>query len=614
MRLANFSLSILLLAGRPLGAAEEAVETKTFPAQLGDSVVIRNDYGRIQVRGWDQDQVQARVRRIAGDSRQLEKVAVAAQKNGTRIYLHAYFYDYASESVYLELNVPHYLNVLVSGANPAVEIYGVGGQVRIDTLTGLIMAEDLTSHVSLFTEAGDIFYRLHVQPAGDARLESSHGNIRCELKEQVNLRGWARAGGRLSWNQEVEINQGFLEKQVGIGGPLLYANSLRGNVELQFLGSSQSPSSHVSPAPQGPPAREEAPLPAPAAQTQPEPAPGNGGRVEPSSDGTVVSSGYSLKVNVDWIYLNVSVRDRSTNRSIPDLQKDDFLVYENDLLQTVEKFESQEAPFSLLLLLDVSGSTREFIDLIRQASIQFTHEIKASDRIAVAVFNSRVRLIQPFSNDRREVSAAIGRIRSGGGTAFYDALSTCIQDYMSGFEGRKAIVVFTDGVDNQLTGDYSSGSTTTFQELYRDIQEIDSIIYTIFLDTEGHSGGPPRRGRQGGSVADILEDIIRGRTPPPLPLPGTRTDPAYAEARRQLEMIAEQTGGRMYSPRYIDDLAHVYSEIADDLRIQYTLAYSSTNPARDGSWRSIKVRIRNRHDAVARTRKGYYAGSRNMRT
>ncbi|HSR52838.1 MAG TPA: hypothetical protein VLV83_18595, partial [Acidobacteriota bacterium] len=86
------------------------------------------------------------------------------------------------------------------------------------------------------------------------------------------------------------------------------------------------------------------------------------------------------------------------------------------------------------------------------------------------------------------------------------------------------------------------------------------------------------------------------------------SDPeAYREARRQLQEIADQTGGRMYSPTDIYDLDRVYSEIPDDLRIQYTLVYSSTNPVRDGSWRDIRVEIRNRRDLVVRTRRGYYA-------
>ncbi len=317
--------------------------------------------------------------------------------------------------------------------------------------------------------------------------------------------------------------------------------------------------------------------------------------------------GYRLRVNVDWIYLNVSVREHSTRRSIPHLRKADFLVYEDGVKQTIEKFESTEAPFNLLLLLDVSGSTGQFIDLIKQASIEFTREIKPNDRIAIAIFNSHVQLIQQFTNDRRKVAKAISRLRSGGGTAFYDALQTSIRDYMDEIEGRKAIVVFTDGVDNQLTGDHATGSRTTFPELYREVQEIDSMIYTIFLDTEEDLPWVRQGRRRGSTLGDILGDILKGGTPPYSPHQRGRDRSAYEEARRQLRMIADQTGGRMYPPQRIGDLLPVYREIAHDLRVQYTLGYNSTNGSRDGHWREVKVKLHHRGDAVVRTRRGYYA-------
>ncbi len=310
--------------------------------------------------------------------------------------------------------------------------------------------------------------------------------------------------------------------------------------------------------------------------------------------------------------LNVSVRERYSNRSIPDLQKPDFMVYENGTLQELDQFSQGEAPFNLLLLLDVSGSTRSYINLMRQASADFIRQIKESDRIAIATFNSSVQLIQDFTSDRAEAFRALQRINSEGGTAFYDALMTCIDHYMRGIEGRSAIVVFTDGVDNQLEGNRSEGSRTPFSQLYRRIQEIDPIIYTIFLDTEGRMGRVPGA-PSGGGIIDILGGVLGGgrRFPGGIPAPpagrGTGSPATYNEARQQLNTIAEQTGGRMYSPNRIEDLSQVYSDIADDLGIQYLLSYSSTNRVRDGKWREISVKIKNRADLVARTRQGYYA-------
>ena len=589
-------------------------ERHSLPIQPEGKLVVQNDFGRIQVNGWEEKHIYVRVRKIAPENR-LEHVVVNIRREDDLIQVSTHFRDHQKESAYLEIQVPHDINVQVWGAHPAIEIYGVGGTVRASTLTGLITAEDLSASASLLSQGGDIHYRSASQPGGDVRLESTSGNINCVLGNNLNLRGWIRAGGEASWGQEVSSQQGSIQREIGTSGPLFYANSLKGNVSCQL----SSPSSHTAdastpvtkvsheadpapqevvataerPSPSEAPGREGAPpyTPKEVASTQP----------EPGEDRPAFESGYALRVNVDWIYLNVSVRDRRSNRSIPNLIQDDFLVYENGTEQKIEKFQTSETPFHLLLLLDVSGSTRSHMNMIKRASIDFTREINADDRIAVATFNSYVRLIQDFTNDRTRVRRSINRIRSGGGTAFYDALMTSVNEYMQGIEGRKAVVVFTDGVDNQLTGDYSNGSRTRFQELFREIREDDALIYTIFLNTERDAG--PSRSRGG-----ILGDILRGRTPPIIP--GSRNKKGvYEEARRQLDTISDQTGGRSYSPRRIDDLAHVYSEIADDLRLQYTLAYSSTNVIRDGSWRKIRVKIKDRPDLQARTRRGYSSPS-----
>ncbi len=608
-------LAIVLFQASALCAGGATVtERHSLPIQPEGTLVVQNDFGRIQVNGWEEKHIYVRVRKIAPENR-LEHVVVNIRREDDLIQVSTHFRDHQKESAYLEIQVPHDINVQVWGAHPAIEIYGVGGTVRASTLTGLITAEDLSASASLLSQGGDIHYRSASQPGGDVRLESTSGNINCVLGNDLDLRGWIRAGGEASWGQEVSSQQGSIQREIGTGGPLFYANSLKGNVSCQL----SLPSSHTAdastpvtkvsheadpvpqevaataerPSPSEAPAREGAPpyTPKEVASTQP----------EPGEDKPAFESGYALRVNVDWIYLNVSVRDRRSNRSIPNLIQDDFLVYENGTEQKIEKFQTSETPFHLLLLLDVSGSTRSHMNMIKRASIDFTREINADDRIAVATFNSYVRLIQDFTNDRTRVRRSINRIRSGGGTAFYDALMTSVNEYMQGIEGRKAVVVFTDGVDNQLTGDYSNGSRTRFQELFREIREDDALIYTIFLNTERDAG--PSRSRGG-----ILGDILRGRTPPIIP--GSRNKKGvYEEARRQLDTISDQTGGRSYSPRRIDDLAHVYSEIADDLRLQYTLAYSSTNVIRDGSWRKIRVKIKDRPDLQARTRRGYSSPS-----
>jgi VWFA-related protein len=339
-----------------------------------------------------------------------------------------------------------------------------------------------------------------------------------------------------------------------------------------------------------------------AGRSQDSPAPPQQGRLQGGS--------YNIKVDVNSVLLNVSVRDRRTNRSIPSLGKEDFLVYEDGALQKVEQLIPGDAPFYPLLLLDNSGSTRDFLPLMKESAIDFVNRLKPEDQVAVATFNSIVNLEQDFTDDRDMLGKAIQRIDSIGGTAFYDALLTCIDCYFRGITGRTAIVVFTDGVDNQLEGPNSEGSRTDFSDLYRRVQEADQIIYTIFLDT--HTEGPVAR-----VPKPDTQWPFPGPFPGPWPMPrNPQKQPKpnqteiYAEAQQQLWDIADQTGGRMYRLATIQDLSKIYREILDDLRSQYVLAYTPSRRTADSEWHEIKVRVKNRTEVAVRTRKGYYAQQR----
>ena len=371
MRFEFCTLALFLIASRSLTAgAMDALEVKTFSCQPGDTLSVQNNYGRVRVRPWDSDEIEVRIRKITADESGLRNITVLPEKSGKKISLLISYHDSSAESVYIEVRAPRYLNLLISGTDLAVEIYGMEGHVRASTVTGLVTAEDLTSSASLLSDSGDIQYRSRVQPGRDICLESIGGDIRCRLIENLNLRSWIRAGGTLSWNQQIELNQGFLERQLGIEGPLLFASSTNGNVTIRLQEEKQPQPAHH---PSNPSSSEAASSPQPEmAKAQSESAAStDSAKVsvpvsqsasgESSSSSGAADHGYRVQVNVDWIYLNVSVREHSTKRSIPHLKKDDFLIYEDDVLQTIEKFESAEAPFHLLLLLDVSGSTSEFL-------------------------------------------------------------------------------------------------------------------------------------------------------------------------------------------------------------------------------------------------------------
>jgi len=676
---------------------DSAVETKSFAVQPGCTLTVNDDFGVIRVQRRDGSNLEVKIRKTGPAEAGAGTVVTATQK-GQTIEIQAAFAEASRGTVDLDIFAPGLVNVSVSGKSPEIEIAGIQGTVRARSATGRITLSNPESSVQLGTESGNITFRTSVQPKGDVLLESNSGNVSCEFEDGFNLRSRIRAGGRIFWDMDPVLEATSLEKQLGIPGPLLSAASAKGDVLVRLkpgirqpaaTASNQAPTvTKAAPAPAGrasvesdlPPTTKPPapPTRAPAAAEAPRKTAESESRQSDGEKGT-----YSLKVNVDSVFLNVSVQDRGTNRSVAGLQKKDFVIHEDGAEQQIDQFMPSEAPFNLLLLLDVSGSTQAYLDLMKQASIDFTRQIKQNDRFALATFNSQVQLIEGFTADRVEAMRAIQRIWSGGGTAFYDALITSIDEYMRGVQGRSAIVVFTDGVDNQLYGNPMDGSRTTFERLFRRVQEIEPLIYTIFLDTEGqYPSGTSVPGVPGGNttgqVIDILGGVMRGgrypgsypgsypdprRYPPtgpyppqspyppttgpyppqtpypptspyppqgpypptspnpptsPYPSPGPNPIPgshpggpgeaaAYSTARGQLLSISDQTGGRMYSPRRIEELSRVYSEVADDLRVQYQLVYNSTNRARDGKWRQIRVSVQGHPGAVVRTRKGYFA-------
>jgi Ca-activated chloride channel homolog len=636
-----FNLLVATLAFSTILPGQPQPEAKSFPASPGDTLVVQDDFGRVQVRVSDVADVQARIQMVSPGAPNAD-FQVASQKAGREIYIYAFFSGRGQEAVNLDIQVPKFLNVVVWGANPEVEARGIQGSLRIQNISGAITVEDPASSVTAVSDRGDILFRAHAQPHGDIRLETTSGTIRGEVWNNLNLRGWLTAGGSIAWDKDPEVRATSTEKQIGSFGPLVNMVSLQGNIRVSVTPPGAATTEAAPPKATVPPKSEdrggETAQKAPAVQQGPRrgenrstpgdngPAPKAVSRAETArpapSPATPVSSdqGVAIKVSVDSVLLNVSVRDRTTNRSVMGLQKGDFRVYEDNIPQQLQDIKTAEAPYSLLLLMDVSGSTQSYLKLMKEAATDFTRQLNQNDRIAVASFNSSVQLLQDFTSDRNVAAKAISRLHSGGGTAFYDALMTCVDQYMRTVEGRKAIVVFTDGVDNALQGNPGEGSRTPFRELYSRIQEVDTIIYTIFLDSEGQmpamTRGPmgyPGGGRRYPGVGRFPFPFPIP-SPSPYPTPGPTGSPypgggndraAYETAREQLESIAEQTGGRMYSPKRAQDLTGVYSEIADDLRIQYLLSYASTNTSEDGGWRAIRVEVNDHPEAVVRTRKGY---------
>lgn len=615
----------LLGLSATLTAGDTRDEVFRFPNASALSVVVENDYGSVRAQPTIGTDVVVRATVAAASADRLSKVDfVARQVSGNRIFVKTYFNDYRGESVDISLELPAGVNLTVWGVNTGANVQGLSGVTRIHTLTGSILADGITGPTTLQTESGGIDLQVLVQPVRDIRVESITGPVRVALREGHDLQAWLRAGGKLSWNGEIELSPGHLSRQIGTRGPLLAAESVRGDVTIGFgtlppsvpvmastLPNDEAAAEATAPDPRQPaPTEPDSPpvlldpgrpaAPETDAPTAPDP---TGAETDPLPDSIP-----SFRVAVNWVHLNVNVRDRRSNLSVPNLRMEDFQVYEDSIEQRIQRLQPTDAPINVLLLLDISNSTKSYMGLIRRSAWGFARSTKPTDSVAVATFNTDVRLLCNFTNDRRRLAQTIDGIRSSGGTAIYDAMHRSVREYMSGIEGRKAIVVFSDGVDNQLTDDWSSGSDWTFPELFREIQEIDTTIYAIFLDTGEKVHGKNGKARVSRSALDDLERIMVGNRKAEDVCRDIRYQD-YQVACRQLEAISEQTGGRIYAPRRAEDLQRVFPVIADDLRSQYTLTYSSSNVGRDGAWRDIQVRLRGHPEWVARTRRGYYASA-----
>jgi VWFA-related protein len=303
-----------------------------------------------------------------------------------------------------------------------------------------------------------------------------------------------------------------------------------------------------------------------------------------------------VPINSNLVILNVGVADQK-GRVIPNLTQSDFNVYEDGVKQSVVSFEPSTAPFSLVLLLDMSGSTRNFRPTLKQSAIRFLDALGPDDRVEVVSFSNQVKTIQGFTSDRRKAAFAIEQADGRGDTHLYKALRHALADLSKEGKRRKAIVVLTDGLDTderKLDGSATAEAKTG-----------DEAVATVKPDQSAALR----------SVLDLADRL--GVTVYPLALPSA--DPTkllpltpqqaaiYSAARARMQTLADRTGGRLHEIRRLEDMGRLYAEVAAEMRTLYSLAYQSSNArARDGKWRAITVEV-TRADAIARSRPGYYA-------
>ena len=497
------------------------------------------------------------------------------------------------------------------------------GNLRVENLRGGVIAEVWSetyvaissvtengdpSHSPAVIQSSDSLLTVRVSPAGTSRVnlvvkipnrthaailtrgDSVHvrglpaallvqtiaGEIRVELPMNANARLVAESGtGRVSSSvASVAVNQTVrpqLQTRIGDATSSVRLISRAGNIAVATIMQQESrvvaagATREIGPAANGSDASK----------------PPAGTPASSSNAAEEVSEGDVIRVDTQLVNVNVSVVDRGTNRGINDLTKNDFRLYENNVEQQIINFDSTSAPFNLVLLVDLSGSTTKIVDLIKSAARHFVEAARPFDRIAVITFAGSQVVVSPLTTDHDALRQRINAIeRPDGSTKLYDSLSFAMDEVFREARDsrRNAIVVISDGLDSVLPNVTGEGSKLTYDEVLRQAKEFDGVIYSIWTDTQSYEPLSPK---------DIQQET-------------------FDLAHDQMKQLADEGGGTFYECEKLQDLAGAYDRVVADLGMVYTLAYRPSNKVRDGSWRAIRVNV-NRQDVVARGKRGYYA-------
>lgn len=300
-----------------------------------------------------------------------------------------------------------------------------------------------------------------------------------------------------------------------------------------------------------------------------------------------------IRVDTSLVTVPVTVMDRY-GRYAPLLKRENFKIFEDGVEQKIAYFATTDQPLTVILLIDTSGSTEFRLEDIHDAAIAFVGKLKSNDSVMVMSFDDRIRVLTKPTSDREQITKAIRRARTGGSTRLYDAVDSVFNQHLRTITGRKAVVLFTDGVD-------TSSGHASYESTLRQAEESDAPIYSVDYDTSGSNsiytqGLPIPRGR--GTILGL-----------PLPTPGGTSIPGttpgdYRRAVAYLHALSNSTGGRFYNGDSLFGIGQAFTWIAEELSRQYSLGYYPRTTAQNGQRRMIKVRV-NEPELVVKSRDSY---------
>ena len=354
--------------------------------------------------------------------------------------------------------------------------------------------------------------------------------------------------------------------------------------------------------------RAATPTPTPTPKSRPTPlADTSAQSTQSSADGDVI------KVDTQLVNVPVRVMDKK-GRFVAGLKQENFKVFENGVDQEISYFSSEEEPFTVVLMLDMSYSTKFKLEEIQNAAIAFIDQLRPVDKVAVVSFDEEVHVLCRPTGDRKEVYRAIRSTKIDTGTSIYEAVDLVMNSLTSSVTGRKAIILFSDGVD-------TTSRRVNDMNNVADAIELDALIYPIRYDTyqdvqdmKNHSSSrpvivpPTGPGGVPQSASEVILSTIKNtaaNSTMGTPNPEGTSKEDYEKAARYMQQLADRTGGRLYEASSTTNLADAYSKIASELREFYSIGYYPKNDrTTGGKAASVKIKV-DREGLVVRSREQF---------
>lgn len=289
----------------------------------------------------------------------------------------------------------------------------------------------------------------------------------------------------------------------------------------------------------------------------------------------------TIKIDSTLVTIPVSVIG-PTGQYLLQLTQKDFRLYEENAPQEITNFAAIEVPISIVLMIDTSRSTKFKIEDIQRAAVTFIEQLRPTDRVMIVSFDDKTRVQCEFTTDRKTLQQAIAKTKTGTGTKLYEAVNFVMTNKLAAVQDRKAIVLFSDGVDTESK--YGSGKQTML-----DVEKAEVIIYPLQYDTQ-----------------DTIAAIVNDRQPQRL-LSSSPTTEEFQLATRYLRGLAERSGGRLQQAETLTNVNEAFALIAEELRHQYSLGYYPSQESRPGEFRRVRVEVIPPHRSI-RARDGYRVG------